>query len=86
MSSPNQTLHAKSREVLLNLLNDLQPIIDEHVKKIPPETLKFILTNYGNALKLDLKRDFVNARHNSISGAAFGDLLTDLQDLDNNDK
>lgn len=81
MSSQKRSLNAKSKEALTDLLNDLQPVIDRHVSKLDQETIKFILTNYGKSLKLDLRRDFEVAKKN-ISSNPFDDLMNDLQDMD----
>lgn len=83
MSSKNQILHQKARKVLTDLLAELQPIIDQHTAKIDPATLGFILTNYGKSLKLDLYRDFEQARKSNITSSPFDELLQDLQEMDN---
>jgi hypothetical protein len=80
MSLRNQTLHNRARETLQNLLDDLQPVIDQHVDKLDHATLNFILTNYGSSLKLDLKRDFERARHTSLTSSPFDSILEDFND------
>ena len=77
MSSVNQALETKVRTALSELLNDLQPIIDNRLGGMEPEIITYALQHYAKYLKIDLHRDFERVRKENLTSSPFDDILSD---------
>lgn len=76
-------LDHKTHLALSDLLADVQPVIDQHLKTMDGRTIAHALKNYRKFLKIDLVRDFEQAQEMaSQDSSAFDDLLKDLPDQD----
>lgn len=74
-------LEQTSLEKLGKLLAEVQPIIDRHLTQFERQEIEFVLNNYRKYLKLDLLRDFENARERAPvqidqTDNAFNDILS----------
>lgn len=74
MSSENRT-HQRSLTALSNLLNEVQPIIDQHVAEMDPSIAGYLLTNYSKYLKINLESDLEKRRVEGLKSSPFDDLF-----------
>lgn len=65
----------KSKTKLASLMNNVQPIIDEHISKMSNQEINHILTNYRKYLKIDIERDLERARETELKNSPFDELL-----------
>ena len=71
MSKTDQNAKTK----LAELMASLQPIIDAKISEMNSSEVNHILTNYKQYLKVDLARDFEQARETALKDSPFDDLL-----------
>jgi len=62
-------------------MNELQPIIDQHIAQLSQKEIDFILNNYRKYLKVDLERDLEQARLSALKESPFDDILNDMPDI-----
>lgn len=58
-------------------MNDVQPIIDQHIDNMNSAEINYILTNYRKYLKIDLERDLEQARETGLKNSPFDEILND---------
>ena len=80
-----QPLEQSAKIKLLQLVQAVQPVVDQHLADMQSGEVEYILKHYRNYLKLDLERDFERARKEKpLSGeTALEDILSDFR-LDKN--
>lgn len=63
---------------LNNLINAVQPIVVQHIDQMDSAEIHYIMQNFSKHLKIDLLRDFENAREKGLKDSPFDDLLADF--------
>jgi len=56
-------------------MNDVQPVIDQHVSDMTGEEVRYMLDKIPEFLRIDLKRDLENSKNKSINISKFDDLF-----------
>jgi hypothetical protein len=72
----NVEITAKSK--LIQLMQAVQPVIDSKIAEMQPSEVDFILKNYRKFLKIDLERDFEQAKASAPIGSGLEDILKDF--------
>lgn len=70
-----------AKEKLQNLMSQVQPVINRCLADFERQEIEFILNNYRRYLKINLERDFEQARHQApvqvnSADTAFNDILS----------
>lgn len=56
-------------------MNDVQPVIDQHVENMSGDEIRFMLDKIPEFLRIDLKRDLESAQNKPINTSKFDDLF-----------
>jgi hypothetical protein len=73
----NVEITAKTK--LAQLMQAVQPVINQKISEMQPSEVDFILKNFRKFLKIDLERDFEQAKAKGPSPSGIEDILGDFQ-------
>lgn len=73
----NVEITAKTK--LAQLMQAVQPVINEKISEMQPSEVDFILKNFRKFLKIDLERDFEQAKAKGPGPSGIEDILGDFQ-------
>ena len=69
------SVEIQAKQKLAKLMNDIQPVIDQHVSDMTGEEVRYMLDKIPEFLRIDLKRDLENSKSKSINTSKFDDLF-----------
>jgi hypothetical protein len=69
------SIETRAKKKLAALMNDVQPVIDQHVSDMTGEEVRYMLDKIPEFLRIDLKRDLENSKNKSINISKFDDLF-----------
>lgn len=73
----NVEITAKTK--LAQLMQAVQPVINQKISEMQPSEVDFILKNFRKFLKIDLERDFEQAKARGPAPSGIEDILGDFQ-------
>ncbi len=69
------SVETQAKQKLAKLMNDIQPMIDQHISDMTGEEVRYMLDKIPEFLRIDLKRDLENSKSKSINTSKFDDLF-----------
>ena len=69
------SVETQAKQKLAKLMNDIQPLIDQHVSDMTGEEVRYMLDKIPEFLRIDLRRDLENSKNKSINTSKFDDLF-----------
>ena len=69
------SVETQAKQKLAKLMNDIQPMIDQHISDMTGEEVRYMLDKIPEFLRIDLKRDLENSKRKSINTSKFDDLF-----------
>jgi len=69
------SVETQAKQKLAKLMNDIQPLIDQHVSDMTGEEVRYMLDKIPEFLRIDLRRDLENSKSKSINTSKFDDLF-----------
>ena len=69
------SVEIRAKKKLAALMNDVQPVIDQHVENMSGDEIRFMLDKIPEFLRIDLKRDLESAQNKPINTSKFDDLF-----------
>ena len=69
------SVETQAKQKLAKLMNDIQPMIDQHISDMTGEEVRYMLDKIPEFLRIDLKRDLENSKRKSINTSKFDDLI-----------
>jgi len=71
----NMSVETRAKTKLAALMNEVQPVIDQHVENMSGDEIRFMLDKIPEFLRIDLKRDLESAQNKPIDTSKFDDLF-----------
>lgn len=77
----SQPLEQSAKSKLAQLVQAIQPVVDQHLADMQTSEIDYILKNYRKFLKLDLERDFERAKKEKpfAPDSVLEDILADVK-------
>jgi hypothetical protein len=69
------SVETRAKTKLAALMNEVQPVIDQHVENMSGDEIRFMLDKIPEFLRIDLKRDLESAQNKPIDTSKFDDLF-----------
>ena len=69
------SVETRAKKKLAALMNDVQPVIDQHIADLSGDEIRYMLDKIPEFLRIDLKRDLESVKDKPPTTSKFDDLF-----------
>ena len=69
------SVETRAKKKLAALMNDVQPVIDQHIADLSGDEIRYMLDKIPEFLRIDLKRDLESVKDKPLATSKFDDLF-----------
>lgn len=69
------SVETRAKKKLAALMNDVQPVIDQHIADMSGDEIRYMLDKIPEFLRIDLKRDLESVKDKPLVTSKFDDLF-----------